>query len=147
MKVLLQRVLQASVKVEDHSVGVISKGYVLLTGIEKGDNEVVVEKMADKVYKLRLFPDENREGVFSIGDVKGEILVISQFTLCADLKKGTRPSFSKAMEPKRASVLVDVFSGALEKKGLKVEKGVFGADMKVALINDGPYTLSLELKN
>ncbi len=143
MKVVLQRVLEGSVNVEGKVVGQIKRGYVLLVGIGKDDNESVVEKMADKIVGLRINEDENGKMNLSIQDVKGDILSISQFTLYANCKKGRRPSFDEAGSPEEAKRLYEYFNECLKVQGMHVETGVFQADMKVSLINDGPVTIIL----
>ena len=145
MKVLLQRVSQASVEVDGNIVGQIKKGYLLLTGFGHDDQRENVDKMAEKICKLRLFNDDNGKMNLSLKDVTGSILAISQFTLYADLNKGRRPSFVDAAKPDEAKELMDWFLQCLKARGYQVETGVFGADMKVALVNDGPVTMMLEL--
>lgn len=146
MKIVVQRVKESHVKVEDRIVGKIGMGLLLLVGIEKGDNKNILDFMADKIVNLRIFPDENRKMNLSILDVKGEILSVSQFTLAGSLEKGRRPSFDNAEEPKRAEALFNTFVDILKSKGVKVETGKFGAMMEVFLINDGPVTFILEKK-
>jgi D-tyrosyl-tRNA(Tyr) deacylase len=144
MKIVLQRVNRARVSVEGQVVGAIGKGYLLLIGISSADTKEQVEKMAEKIEKLRIFPDENGKTNLSIGDVGGEVLVISQFTLYADCKKGNRPSFINAGNPRLAEELYKYFIEISKTRYVKVEEGVFGASMKVELENDGPFTLVLE---
>ena len=144
MKIVLQRVSRASVTVDGNMVGSIDKGYVVLLGIGSGDNRAKVEKAVDKIQKLRIFPDENGKTNLSIADVNGGILVISKFTLYADCRKGNRPSFTDAADPTLAEDLYNYFIECSKDKFNKVEHGVFGADMKVELINDGPFTVILE---
>lgn len=146
MKVVIQRVKESYVKVENRIVGKIGKGLLLLVGIEKGDSENMLEFMADKIVNLRIFPDENKKMNLSLLDVKGEILAVSQFTLAGSLEKGRRPSFDNAEEPQRAEALFNKFVDVLKNKGVKVETGEFGAMMEVFLINDGPVTFVLERK-
>ena len=145
MRILLQRVSHASVVVDGEAVGVIDRGYLLLVGIGKGDTQDTVNKLAKKVVNLRLFP--NGEGKFdkSLLDINGGALVVSQFTLYGDARKGNRPSFIDAATPELASPLCDAFVEALREFGIqRVETGRFAADMKVVLCNDGPVTLWLD---
>ena len=144
MKIVLQRVSRASVSVDGNITGSINKGYVLLIGFGEGDNKIKAEKMAEKIRRLRIFPDENGKINLSIGDVGGGLLIISQFTLYADCKKGNRPSFVNAAAPAAAEELYNYFIKYAEDKFNRVEHGVFGADMKVELVNDGPFTVILE---
>lgn len=144
MKVVVQRVKEASVTIDGNVHGAIEKGYLLLVGISNEDDETIVYKMADKIRKLRIFEDENGKMNLSLDQVQGEILSISQFTLFADCSKGNRPSFSKAGSPEHASALYLIFNDYLRTQGLKVEEGIFGADMKVKLLNDGPVTILLD---
>ena len=144
MKVVLQIAEKASVKVGKDIVGEIGRGYLLLVGIIEDDKEDNVYKMAEKISKLRVFPDVNGKTNLSLKDVTGEILSVSQFTLCADLSGTNRPSFSKAAKREKAMSLYQLFNDELRKHGFIVKTGVFGEDMKVALVNDGPFTLVLE---
>lgn len=142
MKAVIQRVSEASVVVEGKTAGSCGNGYMILLGAEKGDTEKEAELLARKTSALRIFCDENDKMNLSILDVAGEILVISQFTLLADVKKGNRPSFINALEPQSAEKLYKHFCEALRNLGVKkVDEGVFGADMKVSLVNDGPVTI------
>ncbi len=145
MKVVLQRVQEANVKVDGEIIGEIGRGYVILLGVGKDDNREVAEKMADKIKKLRLFADENDKTNLSIDDIGGEVLVISQFTLYADARKGTRPSFIEAGPPQLAEELYEYFLKLCEERFSKTAHGSFGADMKVSLVNDGPFTILLEM--
>ena len=144
MKIVLQRVCRASVSVENEITGSIGKGYVVLLGIGADDNKTKIEKMVDKIQKLRIFSDENGKTNLSIGDIGGSLLVVSQFTLYADCRKGNRPSFTDAASPELAEELYDYFIEYANGKFEKVEHGVFGAEMKVELVNDGPFTVILE---
>ena len=145
MRVVIQRVNHAQVAIDNEVVGKIKKGFLLLVGIGQDDNEEVVAKAAQKIAKMRIFEDEAGKTNLSLADVNGEILSVSQFTLLADTKKGNRPSFVKAMRPPKADELWQEFNHELEKIGFDVETGHFGADMKVELENDGPFTIVLDL--
>lgn len=144
MKIILQRVTYGSVTVDNKTIGEINQGFVLLFGVGKEDSEDKAEFLADKCLNLRVFSDEQGKMNKSILDIKGEILVISQFTLYGDTKKGRRPSFTEAGSPKDAEELYQFFVQVLKRSNLKVETGIFGADMKVKIHNDGPVTFILE---
>lgn len=144
MKVVIQRVSESSVKVDGTIVGEIGKGLMLLVGIDENDSTTDADWLIQKILNLRIFGDENDKLNLSVQDIKGEILCISQFTLIADYKKGNRPSFIKAAKPDKAIPLFDYFKEQLSKSGLKTESGIFGADMKVSLINDGPVTIVMD---
>ena len=145
MKLVIQRVLNASVKVDDKIIGEIGKGYMVLVGIAETDTKEIADKLVDKMIKLRIFEDGEGKTNLSLNDVGGELLLVSQFTLYADCKKGNRPSFIKAGNPTFANEMYEyVISKCKTYEGLKVEKGKFGDDMKVALINDGPFTIDLD---
>ena len=144
MRLVVQKVSQSSVKIEGEIVGAIDKGYMVLVGITNGDDELLVEKMVDKLVNLRIFEDENDKLNLSLLDVGGSVLSISQFTLYANCKKGRRPSFIDAAKPDISSPLYDFLNKKLEEKGINVERGVFGAMMEVSLINDGPVTIILD---
>lgn len=144
MRLVVQKVSQSSVKIEGEIVGAIDKGYMVLVGVTNGDDELLVEKMVDKLVNLRIFEDENDKLNLSLLDVGGSVLSISQFTLYANCKKGRRPSFIDAAKPDISSPLYDFFNKKLEEKGINVERGVFGAMMEVSLINDGPVTIILD---
>lgn len=146
MRVVLTTVLEASVSINLKIVGQISKGYLLLVGFTDGDNEETVNKMVDKILSLRVFADENRQINLSIQDVNGSILSVSQFTLYANTRKERRPSFVNALTPHLAEPLYEYFNKLLEEKHGKVSTGVFGADMLVSSINDGPFTVMLDSK-
>jgi len=146
MKCLIQRVKRASVTIDEKLYSSIGYGILILFGVEKGDVRENAEKLADKICKLRIFEDENGKMNKSVTDVSGEILVVSQFTLAGDCRKGTRPSFDKAEKPKIANELYEYFTGLIRKNGINVQTGVFGAMMDVELINDGPVTFMLENK-
>lgn len=145
MKVLIQRVKEASVTIEGQLYSSIKKGILALVGIEKGDTLEQVEKAARKITNLRIFPDENDKMNRSLIDVEGEMLVVSQFTLCGDCKKGTRPSFDKSAPPDIANNLYEAFVAEINKYGIKTQTGKFAAMMDVALINDGPVTFMIEI--
>ena len=144
MRIVLTTVNEASVTIDGKLYSQISRGYLLLVGFTHDDNINIVNKMVNKLLSLRVFPDENGNTNLSIYDVDGEILSVSQFTLYADLKKGRRPSFVNAMRPEEATKLYDYFNDLLKDKYNKVQTGVFGADMKVSSINDGPFTVILD---
>lgn len=146
MKIVVQRVSQASVKVSGEIVGEISKGLLLLIGIEENDEKKDAEWLAKKILDLRIFSDEEGKMNRSVKDINGEILCVSQFTLIADYKKGNRPSFIKAAKPEKAIPLFEYFKGLIKSSGLKTESGIFGADMKVSLLNDGPVTIVMDSK-
>lgn len=146
MRLVVQNSLKASVSINNKIVGEISHGFVVLVGFTQGDTEEIVKKMANKLLSIRVFEDVNGKTNLSLKDVGGEILSVSQFTLYASLKEGRRPSFVNALEPKEASRLYDYFNNCIINEGYKLEKGVFGADMKVSLINNGPFTTILDSK-
>ena len=143
MKLVIQRVDKASVTIENKLYSSIDKGLLVLFGVEKDDSEDMLEYFAQKLLKLRIFEDEQGKMNKSILDIEGEILVVSQFTLCADCKKGTRPSFDNAKEPKVAKEYYEKFVEILKKSGINIKTGVFGAHMQVGLINNGPVTIIL----
>lgn len=145
MKFVIQRVSTASVKVDGEVIGAIDKGFMVLIGVADGDTKELADKMIDKMIKLRIFEDNEGKTNLALSDVGGEILLVSQFTLYADCKKGNRPSFIKAGNPTFANEMYEyIISKCKSYDGLKVEKGKFGADMKVELINDGPFTIVLD---
>ncbi len=145
MKAVIQRVKYANVTVDGKTVGEIDEGFLVLLGVAQGDIEEDAELLAAKVAKLRVFEDENEKMNLSLTDIDGEALVVSQFTLCADCKKGNRPSFTSSAPPDEANCLYQYFSKMLKDNGIrKVENGIFGADMKVSLLNDGPVTIILD---
>ncbi len=146
MRAVLQRVTEAEVRVDGEVVGSIGKGFFILLGVSDEDNETVADKLADKICKLRIFEDENGKTNLSLQDVGGELLVVSQFTLYADCRKGNRPSFIGAGAPAEAIRLYEYFMERCKTHVGKVEHGTFGADMKVSLVNDGPFTLTLDSK-
>ena len=144
MKLVIQRVANAQVEVDEKIVGKINKGYLVLFGVKEGDTIEQADALADKLCKLRIFEDENEKMNLSINDIDGELLIVSQFTLYANCEKGNRPSFVEEMEPKKANEIYEYFVEKCKEKVRKVEKGVFGAHMKVSLLNDGPVTIVLE---
>lgn len=146
MRIVVQRVSEASVKVQGKSAGEIGGGLLLLVGIEETDEEKDAEWLASKILNLRIFSDEDGKMNRSVLDVNGEILCISQFTLLADYRKGNRPSFIRAARPDKAVPLFEFFKSELSKSSVKVESGIFGADMKVSLLNDGPVTIVMDSK-
>ncbi len=143
MKLVIQRVDSASVTIENKLYSSINKGLLVLFGVEKDDSEDMLEYFAQKLLKLRIFEDKQGKMNKSILDIEGEILVVSQFTLCADCKKGTRPSFDNAKEPKIAKEYYEKFVEILKKSGINIKTGVFGAHMQVELVNNGPVTIIL----
>ena len=146
MRIVLTTVLSASVTIEEEVVGQIGRGFCLLVGFTHTDTKETVDKMIDKMLSLRVFMDEKGLTNLSIYDVKGEILSVSQFTLYADLTGGRRPSFVNAMKPDEAKALYAYFNEQIKAKYGAVETGVFGADMKVSSVNDGPFTVILDSK-
>ncbi|MGN0561612.1 MAG: D-aminoacyl-tRNA deacylase [Candidatus Fimenecus sp.] len=142
MKAVIQRVKHAQVSVDGETVGKVGEGYMILVGVQAGDTDADAEILARKTANLRVFTDENDKMNRSVLDIDGEILAISQFTLCADVKKGNRPSFIGAAEPREADRLYNLYCDELLKNGVRnVEKGVFGAHMEVELLNNGPVTI------
>ncbi len=144
MRVVLQRVREAAVAVDGDTVGAIGHGFLVLAGFAPDDGDDALRWMADKIYGLRLFPDDEQKMNRSVTDVGGSLLVVSQFTLYGDARKGRRPSFVGAADPATAERLFETFVALLRDRGLSVATGVFGAAMQVSLINDGPVTLVLE---
>lgn len=144
MRIVLQRVKEARVDVDGRTVGRIGRGVCLLVGVEKGDTASDVESLAKKTVELRIFPDAEGKMNLSLSEAGGEVLAVSQFTLAASVRKGRRPSFDGAEEPRRAAELFDLFVGAVEAFGVTVETGVFQALMDVHILNDGPVTFILE---
>ncbi len=144
MRFVIQRVQNASVKVDDEITGEINHGFLVLVGVHKDDNRMIADKMIRKLLGLRIFSDENDKINLSLADVKGQLLLVSQFTLYADCKKGNRPSFTDAARPEEASELFDYIISECKKQNYEVQTGIFGADMKVSLLNDGPFTIILD---
>ena len=144
MRIVLQRVTSASVRVDGELTGAIENGYLLLFGVGHEDTEDDCRRLADKIINLRIFSDDNDKINLSLSDVGGSLLVVPQFTLYADCRKGNRPNFIQAAKPDEANRLYEYFVEYCRSKGQKVETGRFGADMKVQLLNDGPFTIVLE---
>ena len=148
LKVVIQRVSQASVTIDEKIVAAIQQGLLVLVGIEDVDSQEDIDWLAAKVANIRIFGDENQVMNLSVKDIGGDVIVVSQFTLHANIKKGNRPSYSKASKPEVAIPLYENFVNTLELElGKKVQTGVFGADMKVLLLNDGPVTIIMDSKN
>ena len=145
MKLVIQRVTHASVTVDNNVIGKIGKGYMVLIGVSDTDTKEIADKMLDKMIKLRIFEDENGKTNLSLADVGGELLLISQFTLYANCKKGHRPSFIEAGSPDHANALYEYIIEKCKERVDVVEQGEFGAEMKVELLNDGPFTVILDL--
>lgn len=146
MRFVIQRVTEASVTVEGKVVGKIGKGYLVLIGVEEKDTEAIADKMLDKMIKLRIFEDEEGKTNRSLADVNGELLLVSQFTLYANCKRGNRPSFIEAGSPEKANALYEYIIEKCRERVPVVETGIFGAMMSVALVNDGPFTILLDSK-
>ncbi len=144
MKILIQRVKNAQVEVENKVVGKIKKGFLVLLGVTHTDTKKEADYLVKKLCNLRVFTDENDKMNLGLKDINGELLIVSQFTLYADCTSGNRPSFINAAKPEIANELYEYFCMECEKNEIKVEKGIFGADMKVNLINDGPVTILIE---
>ncbi|MEG0497533.1 MAG: D-aminoacyl-tRNA deacylase [Carnobacterium sp.] len=147
MRIVIQRSKKAEVKIGNDRVGSIEQGLVLLVGIESADTQEDVDYLVRKIVTMRIFSDESDKMNLSVQDVKGDILSVSQFTLHAETKKGNRPSFIQAAKPEVAIPLYESFNEGLRKNDLRVVNGVFGADMQVSLINDGPVTIIIDSKN
>ena len=144
LKIVLQRVLEAGVTVEGETVGEIGKGYLLLLGVSNNDTVQIADKMIEKIARLRIFEDDEGKTNLSIDQVAGEVLVVSQFTLYADCRKGNRPSFTNAGNPELAEKLYEYMLLRCKELFRKTAHGIFGADMKVSLVNDGPFTVVLD---
>ena len=144
MKLVVQRVKEAKVEVDEKMVGKINKGFLVLIGITHEDEKEQADYLVKKLCNLRVFEDENGKMNLGLKDIEGELLIVSQFTLYADCSNGNRPSFTNAARPEKANELYEYFCKECEKNNIKVEKGIFGADMKVSLINDGPVTIIIE---
>lgn len=144
MKLVIQRVTSAEVAVDGAICGKIGRGFLVLMGVGHGDTEEDCRRLADKMINLRIFSDENDKINLSLGDVDGELLIVSQFTLYADCRKGNRPNFIQAAKPEEARRLYEYFTEYCREKGKRTETGIFGADMQVSLVNDGPFTVILD---
>lgn len=144
MKLVIQRVKRASVEVNKEIVGKIEQGFLVLLGVGPEDTKEIADFLVQKLIKLRVFEDENGKMNLSLKDINGELLIVSQFTLYADCTGGNRPSFTNAAKPDKANELYEYFIKECKKENIKVEHGIFGADMKVELLNDGPVTILLE---
>ena len=144
MRVVLQRVARASVGVDGETVSSIGPGYLLLVGVGHGDDAGQADRLADKIVGLRIFRDADGKTNLDLAAVGGEALVVSQFTLYANTRKGRRPSFVDAADPEEAAGLVEAFAAALEARGVRVSRGVFGAEMAIDLVNDGPFTMTFD---
>ena len=144
MKLVVQRVKKAEVKVDGNIIGKIDKGFLVLIGIKVGDTKEQADYLVKKLCNLRVFSDENDKMNLSVNDVKGKLLIVSQFTLYGDCSQGNRPSFIEAARPEEANPLYEYFCNQCELNNIEVQKGIFGADMKVELINDGPVTIIIE---
>ncbi|MGN1116058.1 MAG: D-aminoacyl-tRNA deacylase [Candidatus Ornithomonoglobus sp.] len=144
MRAVIQRVTSAGVTVDGNTIGRIGHGLLIFLGVGDGDTESDLKYIADKAMGLRIFSDENDKMNLNVSDIGGEILVISQFTLYGDCRKGRRPNFTSSMEPVKANEMYERFIGYLRENGMRVEHGEFGADMKVELLNDGPVTILLD---
>ena len=147
MRAVIQRVSQAKVVVDENTVGQINRGFMILLGVHEQDTQADVDYLVGKISTLRVFEDDQQKMNRSILDVGGEILSISQFTLFADTKKGNRPSFVQAAKPDTAIPLYEAFNEGLRQAGIPVETGIFGADMKCHLVNDGPVTIIIDSQN
>jgi D-tyrosyl-tRNA(Tyr) deacylase len=144
MRVVIQRVLEAGVTVEGQRIGAIGKGFLILLGVGNEDTKEIADKYIDKILKMRIFADENGKTNLALQDVQGEVLVVSQFTLYADCRKGNRPDFINAAGAVKAKELYEYFLNQIRSRLGKVEAGEFGGDMKVSLVNDGPFTIVLD---
>ncbi len=144
MKLVIQRVKEANVEVEGNIVGKIDKGFLILVGITQSDTTENADYLVKKVSNLRVFEDENEKMNLSIKDIDGKFLIVSQFTLYADCSGGNRPSFTNAARPEMANELYEYFCDKCVENGIEIQKGIFGANMKVGLVNDGPVTIVLE---
>ncbi|MBT3224800.1 MAG: D-tyrosyl-tRNA(Tyr) deacylase [Deltaproteobacteria bacterium] len=146
MKIVIQRVKKASVSVNQKDVGLINRGYLLLVGFDLGDQLKLLQPMLDKICHLKLFPDDHGRFAYSIEEIAGELLIVSQFTLSAELKKGKKPSFTKALDSDEAEDFFERFVALSRKTGLRIQTGIFGELMQVSLQNDGPVTILMDSK-
>ena len=144
MRALIQRVSQASVTIDDELFSEIGQGILVLLGVEKGDTKEQADKLVEKIINLRIFEDENEKMNLSIKDINGELMIVSQFTLCSDCKKGTRPSFDNAETPQKANEMYEYFINEVKKKNIPFKTGKFGAMMDISLTNNGPVTFMLQ---
>lgn len=144
MKIVLQRVKNTSLSIDNKLYSSIGQGYLVLFGVEKGDTKAQADWLANKVCALRCFADENGKMNLSIKDINGEMLIVSQFTLCGSIKKGTRPSFDNAMPPDEAKKMYEYFISKVKEQNIPVQTGVFGAHMEINLLNDGPVTFIVD---
>ena len=144
MKFVIQRVQYASVTVDNNVIGKINNGFMVLIGVENADTKEIADKMVSKLVNMRIFQDENDKMNLSLLDIQGEVLLISQFTLYGDARKGRRPNFMNALGGEEAKKFYDKFIEMMKETGLKVQTGIFGADMKVELLNDGPVTIIID---
>ena len=144
MKIVVQRVKNAQVDVDNKIVGKINQGFLVLLGVTHNDTKEQADYLVKKLCKLRAFTDDNGKMILSLKDINGELLIVSQFTLYADCSEGNRPSFTEAAKPDVANELYEYFCSECEKNDIHVERGIFGADMKVSLLNDGPVTIIIE---
>jgi len=145
MIALIQRVTSAQVTVDEEITGRIDKGILVLLGVEREDDETKAKRLVERICSYRIFPDEDGKMNLNLKQVGGELLVVSQFTLVADTKKGTRPGFSRGASPEQGNRLYETFVGLCREQGVTTQTGRFGADMQVSLVNDGPVTFSLEV--
>ena len=144
MRFVIQNVTEGNVKIDGEVTGSVGRGFVVLIGIAQTDTEAIADKMIDKMFRLRVFEDENGKTNLNLDQVEGGLLLVSQFTLYADVKSGNRPGFSRACKPDRAKQLYEYIVDECRKRNDKVGTGEFGADMKVSLVNDGPFTIILD---
>lgn len=144
MKLVIQRVIKAKVQVGNETIGEINKGLMVLVGIETNDTKIEAEALSDKLCSLRIFEDEENKLNYNINQVNGQLLIVSQFTLCANTQKGNRPSFENAKHPTEAKKLYEYFCNCCIQNNIQIQTGLFGENMKVTIVNDGPFTLVLD---